>query len=61
MPNRSDLAIPVTRSHHRAAEDDGVWTIVAICIIGALVTIYCAASFQSFDALPMVIGQIPLG
>jgi hypothetical protein len=71
MPNRGELAIPVTRLRRNAVEKtdaraadfwaSDAWAIVGICVIGALVSIYFAVNFQSFDGLPMVIGQIPLG
>jgi hypothetical protein len=61
MPNRSDLAIRAIPLNNAATDEDGVWTVVGLCVIGALFSIVFAAYFQSLDQLPMLMSQIPVG
>ncbi|HUD87229.1 MAG TPA: hypothetical protein VMR17_12290 [Xanthobacteraceae bacterium] len=61
MPNRTELAIRAIRLNNDAADEDGVWTVVGLCTIGALLSIIFAAYFQVLDQLPMLMSQIPVG
>jgi hypothetical protein len=63
MPNRSEL--PSTARLKAAlvkvhrANDDGMWFVTGLCLVGALLSIDCAAYFQVLDRLPMLVGQVP--
>jgi hypothetical protein len=61
MPNRSEVAVRAMLPNYDAADKDGIWTIAALCVIGALVSICFAACFQSVDDLPTLIAQVPWG
>jgi hypothetical protein len=74
MPNRSKLA-PITRTkaavvraerlyrtnakRDNRSETDGIWLVVGLCVIGALLSIDFAAYFQVLDKLPMLVTQVP--
>jgi hypothetical protein len=61
MPNRSELAVRAIQLNNHAADEDGVWTVVGLCAIGALLSIIFAAYFQVLDQLPVLMSQFPVG
>jgi hypothetical protein len=63
MPNRSELPFTarpkaaLAKAH--CVYDDGIWFVAGLCVVGALLSIDCAAYFQVLDQLPMLVSQVP--
>lgn len=59
MPNRRDLAMPRARAESRASASDDAWTIIGLCAIGWLMSLYFAVSHLGIDAVPRLMAQFP--
>jgi len=62
MPNRGELPIPARRgagaAQSRAAQPDAdVWTVIAFCIIGGLLSFYLAVASIGIDGFPAAMAQ----
>ncbi len=61
MPNRGELAIPITRRQDSVAGTADAWAVVSICTTGWVLSAFFAVYSISFDQVSVLIAQIPWG
>ena len=61
MPNRGELAGPITHADRSAEMVDATWAVVRFCAIGTVLALYFAVYAQPLERLPMLIAQLNFG
>jgi len=51
--------MPMARAASSASTSDDAWTIIGLCAIGWLMSIYFAVSSLGIDAVPRLMAQFP--
>lgn len=61
MPMRHEVVIPQAKGRNNLGALDDLLLLTAVCLAGAVLSIYLSSSFEAFRDLPLLIVQYNLG